>query len=70
MKKILSSALVAGMLLGIGVTTSMAMGGPSGPKTDYPNPGKIGEVIVNPYKIAPLTAIIRNGGYELKDIKV
>ena len=70
MKKILSSALVAGMLLGVGVTTSLAMGGPSGPKTDYPVPGKIGEVIVNPYKIAPLTAIIRNGGYELKDIKV
>ena len=27
--------------------------------------GPLGEVMVNPYGIAPLTAIIRNGGYEL-----
>ena len=70
MKKILSSVLVAGMLLGVGATASFAIGGPSGAKVDYLIQGQIGEVIVNPYDIAPLTAIIRNGGYDLKDVKV
>ena len=32
--------------------------------------GPLGEVIVNPYGIAPLTAIIKNGGYELLDADV
>ena len=32
--------------------------------------GNIGEVVVNPYDVAPLTAVIRNGGYELKDVEV
>ncbi|HAB82378.1 MAG TPA: aryl-sulfate sulfotransferase, partial [Sutterella wadsworthensis] len=31
---------------------------------------KIGEVFVNPYKIAPLTAVIGNGGYELRNASV
>ncbi len=47
-----------------------AIGGPSGPKVEHKISGKIGEVIVNPYKIAPLTAVIRNGGYVLKDVTV
>ena len=46
-----------------------AFGGPSGPSTTYKKQ-KIGEVITNPYKIAPLTAIIRNGGYVLKNASV
>ncbi|MBM6704383.1 aryl-sulfate sulfotransferase [Sutterella massiliensis] len=46
-----------------------AFGGPSGPSTIYKKQ-KIGEVIMNPYKIAPLTAIIRNGGYELRNASV
>lgn len=46
-----------------------AFGGPSGAATTYKKQA-IGEVIVNPYKIAPLTAIIRNGGYELKNAVV
>ena len=29
-----------------------------------------GEIVVNPYKIAPLTAVIKNGGYQLKDATV
>ena len=44
--------------------SAFAFGGPSGPSTIYKKQ-KIGETIMNPYKIAPLTAIIRNGGYEL-----
>lgn len=47
-----------------------AVGGPSGPKTDYPRQGNIGEVRMNPYDIAPLTAIIHDGGYTLRDVSV
>ena len=47
-----------------------AAGGHSGAKVDLPMPGKIGEVILNPYDMAPLTAVIRNGGYVLKDAHV
>ena len=36
----------------------------------YVAPGQIGEIVVNPYKIAPLTAVIKNGGYQLKDATV
>lgn len=43
---------------------------PSGPAVTFAVQGNIGEVIVNPYKLAPLTAIIRNGGYELQDVEV
>lgn len=42
---------------------ALAAGGPSGPKVKYQVQGLLGEVVVNPYRIAPLTAIIRNGGY-------
>ncbi|ASM35986.1 aryl-sulfate sulfotransferase [Campylobacter sputorum] len=70
MRKILSSALVAGMLLSVGATSALAIGGASGPKTDYIVQGKIGEVVVNPYDVAPLTAVIKNGGYNLKDVTV
>ena len=46
-----------------------AFGGPSGASTTYKKQA-IGEVITNPYKICPLTAIIRNGGYELRNASV
>ena len=36
----------------------------------YPVQGHIGEVIVNPYNVAPLTAVIRDGGYKLDDVTV
>lgn len=49
---------------------AMAIGGASGAKTDYAKVGQIGELQMNPYKIAPLTAVIRDGGYTLKDVKV
>ena len=47
-----------------------ASGGPSGPAVTYPVQGHIGEVIVNPYNFAPLTAVIRDGGYKLDDVTV
>ena len=50
--------------------TAYAAGGHSGPKVDHPIPGKIGEVVINPYKLTPLTAVIRNGGYVLKEAHV
>ena len=47
-------------------TGAMAMGTPSGfAVVGFNKQGSLGEVIVNPYKIAPLTAVIKNGGYEL-----
>ena len=50
--------------------TAMAIGGPSGPKIDYHTQGHLGEVMMNPYGIAPLTAVIRDGGYTLENVKV
>ena len=32
---------------------------------DFPQQGELGEVIGNPYDIAPLTAVIKNGGVVL-----
>ena len=49
---------------------AQAMGGPSGPTVKFNVQGHLGEIIVNPYEIAPLTAIIRNGGYQIKDAHV
>ena len=49
---------------------SVASGGSSGPAVAFRSSGNIGEVIVNPYKVAPLTAVIRNGGYEIHNASV
>ena len=49
---------------------SVAEAGPSGPKVGFQAQGNLGEVIVNPYKIAPLTAVIRNGGYDVLEATV
>lgn len=51
-------------------SNALAIGGASGPHVQYPSKGKIGEVVVNPYGIAPLTAVIRNGGYVITDATV
>lgn len=51
-------------------SVALAIGGASGPRVDYQVQGKIGEIIMNPYDIAPLTAVIRNGGYALQDAQV
>lgn len=70
MKRTLSSFALAVALLGGLSTAALAIGGPSGAHIDYGIPGKIGEVVVNPYDIAPLTAVIKNGGYTLANAKV
>lgn len=70
MKKSISSALVTATLLCIAPMSALAMGGASGATLDFVIDGKLGPVIVNPYKIAPLTAIITDGGYEIKDAHV
>ncbi|MSN95937.1 aryl-sulfate sulfotransferase [Campylobacter sp. FMV-PI01] len=70
MKKILSSALVAGMILSVGTTQALAIGGPSGAKIDWQIQGKLGAVKLNPYGLAPLTAIIMNNGYVLSNVFV
>ena len=49
---------------------AMAIGGASGPNLHYEVQGHIGEVMGNPYGIAPLTAVIRDGGYTLADVAV
>lgn len=69
MKHTLLAVATAVAVLSIS-SASMAAGGPSGPKVTYAVQGHIGEVIVNPYKVAPLTAVIRDGGYELSDVTV
>lgn len=67
--KILSVATFVALSLCVGSTTALAADGSSGPNT-YPGEGKIGAVVMNPYRTAPLTAVIRNAGYALTDIKV
>ena len=47
-----------------------AVGGPSGTKVEFQRQGELGEVVLNPYDIAPLTAIIRNGGAALEKAHV
>ncbi|MBZ7986953.1 aryl-sulfate sulfotransferase [Campylobacter canadensis] len=48
---------------------AFAIGGASGTKS-YAAQGKIGAVIMNPYKVAPLSAVILNGGYDIKNVSV
>lgn len=65
----LMSRVAVGLLAVSMSTTVMAAGGGSGTKS-YNSVGKIGAVIMNPYEVAPLTAIIMNGGYRLTDVSV
>ena len=67
MSHLLKASLAAAALIPAAV---MAMGGASGPKTTYEVQGHLGEIVVNPYEVAPLTAIIRNGGYQILDARV
>lgn len=62
--KLKTVAIAAGIVCSMAFSTQvLAVGGASGPHVAYPSKGKIGEIVVNPYGIAPLTAVIRNGGY-------
>ena len=65
-----AGAIAAAMLCTFGTMNAMASGGSSGPAVGYASQGHIGEVVVNPYRIAPLTAVIKNGGYDITDATV
>ncbi|MBS5492278.1 MAG: hypothetical protein KHX35_07880 [Sutterella wadsworthensis] len=67
--KIFKRTLLAATLIATSMS-ALAMGGNSGPATNYIMQGHIGEIMMNPYGIAPLTAIIRDGGYDLSNVSV
>ena len=67
--KMVSSALVAGLILSVTPSIIMAAGGASG-TTTYKGVGEIGAVQMDPYGVAPLTALIRNAGFSLTDVTV
>ncbi len=69
-KYALTSLALSVAILSSVPSTAFAIGGASGAKVDYQVQGKIGEVVMNPYDIAPLTAVIRNGGFQLRDVPV
>ncbi|TSG33036.1 arylsulfatase, partial [Salmonella enterica subsp. enterica serovar Derby] len=66
-KYALTSLALSVAILSSVPSTAFAIGGASGAKVDYQVQGKIGEVVMNPYDIAPLTAVIRNGGYQVSE---
>ncbi len=57
-------------ILAVFVSGALAIGGPSGAKSGYPAQGEIGNVHINPYGLSPLSAVIKNGGYELSSASV
>ena len=68
---VLPSAVLLTLTVALGAASSAyAAGGPTGPKVTYQAQGHLGNVIVNPYKIAPLTAIVKNGGYVVENASV
>ena len=71
MKTRMTWIAVACAAVGMAISSgAWAIGGASGPHVGYPTTGKIGAVILNPYELAPLTAVIKNGGYTLTDVSV
>lgn len=70
LKYALPTLALSAAILSVLPSTALAIGGASGARIDYQVQGHIGEVVMNPYDIAPLTAIIRNGGYVLKEASV
>ena len=69
-RRSLIAGTAAAVAMAFASSSAFAIGGASGPKVTYPKTGKLGAVIINPYEIAPLTAIIRNGGYVVTDVTV
>lgn len=67
--KFLTSVAAASLLLSVMPSRIQAIGGASGP-VSYKAAGKLGAIYMNPYKVAPLTAVILNGGYDVTDTKV
>ncbi|WP_410097551.1 aryl-sulfate sulfotransferase [Sutterella wadsworthensis] len=66
----LTAVLMMAAVAALAAPAVQAGAGPSGPGYTYEVPGQLGAVAVNPYKIAPLTAVIYNGGYVLKNVSV
>ena len=57
----LACAVAAALILSA-PPAALAVGGPSGNAVKLKKQGELGELVINPYDIAPLTAVIRNGG--------
>lgn len=68
LSRVMSSLLLAGMVLSV-PSVMLGAGEPSGPKS-YKSKGQIGALQMNPYRLAPLTAVILDGGYTLTDVSV
>lgn len=66
----LLTAALAAVFLTAAAVPAAASGGPSGTQVKFQTQGQIGEVVNNPYDIAPLTSVIKNGGYVLKKAHV
>ncbi|BBF23772.1 aryl-sulfate sulfotransferase [Sutterella megalosphaeroides] len=65
-----SLAVTLALASAFSAEVALAGDGASGPAVQFKGQGSIGEIVGNPYKIAPLTAVIRNGGHELSDAEV
>lgn len=68
-RRTLVKAVIAA-LAPLSLTSAFAAGGPSGAHIGYQHQGQLGAVDMNPYKIAPLTAIIRDAGFTIQNIHV
>ena len=69
-KTLTLAAAVAAALTSVSLP-AFSMGAVGGPVVRYASiQGELGEVIVNPNKVAPLTAVIKNGGYDLESAEV
>lgn len=68
--RVVLTAAASAALFAVGSLNSYALGGPSGPNVKFAVQGTLGEVVNNPYDIAPLTSVIKNGGYVIKSAKV
>ena len=64
-RRTLVKAVIAA-LAPLSMTSAFAAGGPSGAHIGYQHQGQLGAVDMNPYKIAPLTAIIRDAGFTIQ----
>ncbi len=69
LSQVLSATLAVVALSAFAPATLSAAGGASGPST-YRGVGQIGAVEMDPYGVAPLTAVIRNAGFKLSDATV
>ncbi len=68
--KIVAALAAVSAVIAFAPSAATAGAGPSGPGYAYEVVGQIGAIAVNPYKIAPLTAVIYNGGYVLRNVSV